>query len=107
LPAAGLAGRTRASVSAAWIGRTAPQRAHGNAGRNILFGPGTRNLDVKFGKSFSFRERWKPEFRAELFNAFNTPNFLAPNPNVDLPQGGQITSAKSARDIQLGMKLVF
>jgi hypothetical protein len=80
---------------------------YGNAGRNILFGPGTRNLDVKFGKSFPFRERWKLEFRAELFNAFNMPNFLAPNPNLDLPQGGQITAAKSARDIQLGMKLVF
>ena len=81
--------------------------AYGNAGRNILSGPGTRNLDLKIGKTFNFTERWHLQFRAEMFNAFNTPNFLTPNPNIDLPQGGQITSAKSARDIQLGLKLLF
>ena len=80
---------------------------YGNAGRNILYGPGTRNLNVKFGKNFLFAERWRLEFRAEMFNAFNTPNFGVPNPNVDLPQGGQITTVKNARQVQLGLKLGF
>jgi len=80
---------------------------YGNSGRNILVGPGTRNLDVKLGKSFVFAERWRLEFRTELFNALNTPNFDLPAPQVDLAQGGQITSAKAAREIQFGLKLLF
>lgn len=83
------------------------QYTYGNAGRNILYGPGTKNVNVKFGRNFVFAERWKLQFRAEFYNVFNTPNFGTPNPDVDLPQGGQITTAAAARQIQLALKLAF
>ncbi|MCI0421852.1 MAG: hypothetical protein L0312_21920, partial [Acidobacteria bacterium] len=80
---------------------------YGNGGRNVLFGPGFKNLDFKLGKNFLFGDGRRIEFRAEMFNFTNTPNFGVPNPTVDLTQGGRITSAASPRQIQFGLKFVF
>jgi hypothetical protein len=85
----------------------APQYVYGNSGRNILFGPGFRNTDLKISKSFRFRETNRMEFRCEMFNFTNTPNFGQPNTNVNLPVGGTITTAASPRDIQFGLKLIY
>jgi hypothetical protein len=79
----------------------------GNAGRNILFGPGSRSMDVKIGKNWMLTEGTRLEFRMEMFNFTNTPNFGNPNGTLNNPQVGQITSAADPRRIQLGMKLVF
>jgi hypothetical protein len=79
----------------------------GNSGRGILYGPPLRNMDLKIGKNFHFRERYRVEFRAEMFNFTNTPAFALPDRNVNLPQGGRISSAGEPRDIQLGLKLSF
>jgi hypothetical protein len=83
------------------------QYTYGNSGRNILFGPPLRNIDLKIGKNFTFRENKRVEFRCEMFNATNTPYFGMPNSNVNLPQGGRITSAAAPRQIQFGLKLVY
>ena len=80
---------------------------YGNSGRDILFGPGFKNLDLKIGKNFLFGEGKRVEFRSEMFNFTNTPNFDIPNLNVNLPQGGRITSAASPRQIQFGLKFVY
>ena len=80
---------------------------YGNSGRDILFGPGFKNLDLKIGKNFLFGEGKRVEFRCEMFNFTNTPNFDIPNLNVNLPQGGRITSAASPRQIQFGLKFVY
>jgi hypothetical protein len=85
---------------------TAPY-TFGNAGRNILEGPNFVNLDFSLFKAFSLSERLKLQFRAEFFNIFNHPNFGFPNPNVDLPQAGIITSASAPREIQFALKLLF
>jgi len=48
------------------------------------------------------------QFRAELFNILNHPQFGASNLRVDLPQGDTITSLAAAmRQIQFGLKVIF
>src|SRR5207248_499204 len=56
-----------------------PAYVFGNSGRNILYGPGTRQIDLSLFKSFAFAESRRLEFRAEAFNALNTPQFNNPN----------------------------
>ena len=80
----------------------------GNAGRNILRGPGINNWDLAILKNFNFTERVYLQFRAEAFNAFNHTQFNNPNANIELPtQGGRIFSAKDPRIGQFGLKLYF
>ncbi len=81
---------------------------YGNSGRNILIGPGTVNFDWSLFKNIAIGEAARLQFRAELFNLFNTPHFGLPNRAVDLPQGGTITSLSAPpRQIQFGLKLDF
>lgn len=48
------------------------------------------------------------QFRAELFNSFNHPTFGTPVSLFTSPQFGRVTSTVStARQIQLGLKLIF
>jgi len=82
----------------------------GNAGRNILDGPGTAVADLSLRKVFSASERVKVEFRAEFFNAFNHPNFSQPDSEIDDGPGaaGVITSlASPMREIQFGLRISF
>ncbi len=54
----------------------------GTAGFNILRIPSTTNLDLGLFREFSLTERFRLQFRAEAFNATNTPHFAAPSNNV-------------------------
>jgi hypothetical protein len=51
----------------------------GNLGRNSLRGFGATQFDITARREFALSERTRLQFRAELFNAFNTPNFSLPN----------------------------
>jgi hypothetical protein len=51
----------------------------GNTQRNSLFGPNFRHVDLSIFKDFPVTERVKVQFRAESFNASNTPNFYIGN----------------------------
>ena len=79
----------------------------GNAGRGILYGPGSTNMDLKIGKNWMITERARLEYRLEMFNFTNTPNFGTPNGVLNNAQVGKITSAQDPRRIQMGAKLVF
>jgi hypothetical protein len=84
--------------------------AFGNAGRNVLTGPGQNVFDWSLRKEFALTERQRLEFRAEFFNAFNHPNFAQPDNFVDDGPGsaGVITSlAIPMRQIQFGLKYSF
>jgi hypothetical protein len=93
----------------------------GNAGRNILTGPGLTNLDFSVFKNNSIKrisENFKVQFRAELFNILNRANFSVPNSpnNTDIfdstgsPNGaaGLLTSTSTtSRQIQFALKFTW
>ena len=79
----------------------------GNAGRNILEGPGFQNVNMSLLKNTRFNERFNLQFRAEAFNLFNHPNFNLPDNFLGSPTFGRITSARDPRHIQFGLKLLF
>ena len=79
----------------------------GNAGRNILDGPGFQNFNAAMVKNTRFSERINLQFRAEAFNLFNHPNFNLPDNFLGSPTFGRITSARDPRHIQFGLKLLF
>ncbi len=92
-----------------------PPGTYGDAGRNILRGPGLVESDFSVSRKFSFNERFALQFRSEFFNLFNHTNFNTPNPVVYAAAGGLpsstagvITSTStSSRQIQFGLKLLW
>jgi hypothetical protein len=54
----------------------------GNAGRNIVIGPGINVMDVSVAKQYRLREKQTATFRLELFNFLNHPNYGAPDMNI-------------------------
>jgi hypothetical protein len=54
----------------------------GTAGLNILRGPSFFNLDLGVFRNFAIREKINLQFRAEAFNATNTPHFNNPGTSV-------------------------
>ncbi|HEV8131161.1 MAG TPA: TonB-dependent receptor [Acidobacteriota bacterium] len=79
----------------------------GSSGRNILTGPGLRRLDFALHKNFRILEGHQLQFRAEMFNATNTPKFLNPVSNITVRSAGQITASTGEREIQLALKYIF
>jgi hypothetical protein len=79
----------------------------GDAGRNILDGPGFQNVNASLLKNTYLKEGLNLQFRIEAFNLFNHPNFNLPDNFLGSPTFGQILSAQSPRHIQLGVKLLF
>lgn len=72
-----------------------------------LRGPGTNNWDLSLQKYFSLTERFRLQFRAEFFDAFNHPRFLNPDTGLGDPAFGTIQGAFAPRDVQLALKLTW
>jgi Carboxypeptidase regulatory-like domain len=92
------------------------QYKYGNSGRNILYGPGTKQFDVSLFKDFYFTQDTtrRLQLRAESFNVLNTPQFNNPNAQIGNTAVGTITSAgqpflfqRTSREIQLAAKIYF
>jgi hypothetical protein len=86
----------------------------GNLGRNTIIGPSFIDVDPLLTKSIAIGERANIQFRTEVFNAFNHPNFGNFNRTLFLPSGarngsaGQFTTTLNpSRQIQFGLKLTF
>ncbi len=101
----------------------------GNAGRNILIGPGITNLDFSVFKNNRIKrisETFNVQFRVEMFNIINHPNFAPPGPgdgNTDifdatgtslnplLGNGGTagllVRTSIPERQIQFALKIIF
>lgn len=79
----------------------------GNAGRNILRGPRSVNMDWGLFKKIPIIEGHSLQFRAEFFNLFNHTNLGLPNNNLQSAQFGRITGAGSPRIIQFALKYAF
>jgi Carboxypeptidase regulatory-like domain/TonB dependent receptor len=102
----------------------------GNSGRNIFRDTGFHNLDLSISKNWKFRERFTVQFRTEMFNVTNHPNFANPfggtsgfgvgataDPSVgpfgcgcatpDVAAVNPVLGSGGARDIQFGLKFTF
>jgi hypothetical protein len=80
---------------------------YGNAGRNIVQGPGYQYWTLGIFKNFVFKENYRIQFRTEFFNTFNHANFNNPDGGFDSPTFGQVLGADNARQIQFGLKFNF
>jgi hypothetical protein len=104
------------------------QGTFGNAGRNIIEGPGYKTWDTSLVKQFPIREQMRLEFRAEFFNILNHTNFLfgqfgaisaEPTPleldpnNINTVATPHVSSfgyplaARAPREIQFALKFYF
>ncbi len=91
----------------------------GNSGRDILRGPGVFNTNASMFRNFRLTEKFQLQFRAEVFNLTNTPQFGLPGATVSSatfnPDGSvkalngytQITSASNERQLRFAMKFYF
>jgi hypothetical protein len=80
----------------------------GNSPRNVGQGPGRVNFDISAHRQFMIRERASLQFRVELFNAFNHPQFGDPNGVIGAQLAGVISSTiVDQRQIQLGLRLAW
>ncbi|MBS1827879.1 MAG: TonB-dependent receptor [Acidobacteria bacterium] len=75
---------------------------------NIRFGP-TKHGDLAILKNFRWRERWKAQFRAEMFNFTNTPQFARANTDISSGDFGRVTGTTNVgpRNVQLGLRIQF
>jgi len=105
---------------AGWLPALPCFNLRGNAGRNILKGPGITSLDFSLFKNIpitKISERFNIQFRAEIFNIPNHANFAPPTTpdNSDIFDGtGQLAApgllsktTTTAREIQLAVKVTF
>ena len=99
-----------------WVSRSAFQQLNpvtqvgqfGNAGRNIVQGPGLQQWDFSVLRSFRFTESKNLQFRAEFFNLFNHANFGLPvNDLNDQKNFGKIQTSQPGRLVQLALKFLF
>jgi len=85
-----------------------PLYTFGDAGRNILRGPGSVTLDLELARRFMLSERVSMTFEAQAFNSLNRVNFDLPQLYVDDPTTfGKIFSAEAPRQIQFALRLAF
>jgi hypothetical protein len=94
--------------------QVAPQGRFGNSGRHPIHGPGFFQTDLSLLKDFRIAEGRKLQFRTEVFNLFNRPNFAQPNTVAGTPNFGQIFNtlgrtigSGTARQIQLVLRFEF
>ena len=101
---------------------------YGDAGQGILEGPGFKNVDFSLMKNIELSGNARLQFRWEIFNLFNTPQFGVPNSVLNgsaafLPSaaGGafptQVTPSRGPgsistlvapmRQMQFGLKVLF
>jgi hypothetical protein len=90
----------------------------GNSGRNILTGPRLFQWDSSLFRTINIRENIRLQFRAEVFNIVNHPDFGVPNAVIGTAAAGTISSlignstlvaepVGQPRQIQFALKLLF
>jgi hypothetical protein len=105
-------GRARTDQVLAWFNTAAFAQpalgTDGNAGRNILDGPGYRNVDLGVFRDIRLGGPLLLQLRLETTNLFNFVNLNNPDTSLNAPTTfGQIRSARDMRRVQLGGRLSF
>jgi hypothetical protein len=101
-------GRLVGCLSAASFRMPTPYN-YGNAGRNLVTGPGLLDVDFSLLKNFPLHtERARLQLRLEAFNAFNTPSFSNPGATFGTSTFGSIDSTLIPnRQVQIAAKIIF
>ncbi|HEX4275699.1 MAG TPA: TonB-dependent receptor [Bryobacteraceae bacterium] len=90
----------------------------GNLGRNAIYGPGFFSIDPSAFKEFRINERFKAQFRAEIFNVLNWTNYANPTVTFNSGSFGTITNTRNGsgapglgfgepRNMQLALKILW
>ena len=96
--------------------RLPPRFVLGNCGRNVLRSAGINNFDMAVHKQFELSEQMSLQARFEFFNIWNHAQWMPfaggghvvyGEPGFGNPTFGRVTRARSGRDIQFGLKLLF
>ncbi|HWP84681.1 MAG TPA: TonB-dependent receptor [Terriglobia bacterium] len=98
-----------------WPGNLPGRFWMGTVGRNHITAPGVANIDITVMKDTPlWKEAAELQFRFEMFNLFNRPNFAPPASNLFTNTGTRRTNAGrieetrlTSRELQLALKLVF
>ena len=106
--------RSRSALTGEWFNTAAfslpPAGTDGTLGRDVLTGPGTRNVDLGLFRNFRFREHFVLQARGEFTNGFNLVNLSNPNGTYSTAVNntfGKILTAAQMRQVQLGLRLSF
>jgi hypothetical protein len=86
--------------------------ADGNGGRDDIDAPGLANINVTLQKNWVVGERKTVQFRWEVFNIFNHPNFILMDRNFNESAAGYLTSVAAVgnggpRGMQFALKYLF
>ena len=93
--------------TACFVGQA--QFTPGSTPGTVLHGPSNRRLDMSIFKDFAVSSQQKLQFRAEIYNLTNTPNFVNPNSALGNPAYGSISSTGNniPRQMQFAVKYIF
>lgn len=99
---------------------------YGTAGRSLIRGPRYQPVNVSLIRNFRIKklENWRGQFRIEVFNALNQPNFDVPDFTIEtpifnetIPKEERLRIAPSTaaltrilipmRELQLGLRFTF
>jgi hypothetical protein len=97
-------------VSGGYINRAAfapRQGLVGNVPRNLIQMPSTQTVNLSLMKRIKLTENVRLQFRTEVFNLFNHPNFRTLVTNFSASNFGALTETDDPRVIQFGLKLLF
>jgi hypothetical protein len=70
-------------------------------------GDGRATWDFSALKKFRVREPLTVEFRADVYNAWNHPNFYQPDTDPTSSTFGQVFGSEPARNWQFGLNVQF
>ncbi len=80
----------------------------GNLGRNTIQEPGMFEWTAALAKRWRLGERLRLDFRCEVLNLLNHPNYGTPNRTLGSPEAGKIRATHGQpRQVQLGLRLSF
>ena len=91
----------------AFVKVPAGQYRPGNGSVTNIVGPGYQTWDLSVFRNIRIWSETNLQLRAEAFNTFNHTNFVGLSTNMTAANFGQVTSAASARILQLGAKINF
>jgi len=79
----------------------------GNAAVQEVSSPGSADWDLSGDKTWSYADRYRLTFRADVFNAFNRASFYGLDTGVNDSRFGYVQDANPAREIQLSLRFAF